>query len=170
MSFMQKLAEGHAAEDYVCHILGKAGYTPRLNEATARKDQSKFDVRFDFFGRQVSLESKLDAMASQTGNVAIEHWNPRTRQPSGIIGTRAELWVQVFLRPLAAYVARTGDVKRFMDTVPPHRSLQRVGDGNADIVLYQADTILPAVFYGLDATSPSELQHLLRHLICEGRR
>lgn len=170
MSFLRKLAEGHAAEDYVCQILSRAGYAPHLNETPSRKDLSKFDLCFDFFGRQVRLEAKLDAMASQTGNVAIEHWNPRTSQPSGIMGTRAELWVQVFLQPLGAYVARTRDVRKFMDRTPPARSLQRVGDGNADILLYRADSILPAIFFGLDATPPCELPRLLRHLVLEGTK
>jgi hypothetical protein len=51
--------------------------------------------QFDFCSqsKKNSVEVKVDSTAVRTGNLAIEYWNTSLNEPSGILSTKANLWL-----------------------------------------------------------------------------
>ncbi len=52
------------------------------------------DYDFCSQSRKYSVEVKCDNSAARTGNFAIEYWNPSLDEASGVISTKATLWLQ----------------------------------------------------------------------------
>lgn len=53
-------------------------------------DAPKWDVRF---ANDKTMEIKLDASASSTWNAAIEFWDTRRNTPTGILSSKATIWL-----------------------------------------------------------------------------
>jgi hypothetical protein len=52
-----------------------------------------WDIKCDLSGEQVTFETKLDLVASRTGNAAIEIKS--RNYPSGICTSKADYWIQI---------------------------------------------------------------------------
>lgn len=167
MSFWTDRSEGWTGEALLKCILGRAGIPVESNPATTLEGKAGHDVQFRVNGLPYLAEAKLDKMAAQTGNVALEYWNCRSNTPSGLTSTRSHLWVHIIPAPLSCYIARISDLQSFVKTEKPLRVISRGGDGNASLYLYEMRHILPRVFFGLDVTHPSEIPSLLEFLLNE---
>jgi hypothetical protein len=56
-------------------------------------DFGDFDLaNIDFSKR---IEVKFETTPDRTNNVAIEYWNTNLNEPSGVLGTEANLWVHI---------------------------------------------------------------------------
>lgn len=58
---------------------------------------------------EISIEVKMETTPRRTGNVAIEFWNTELAEPSGILGTSANLWLHIIPEG-GAFVAYEFDV------------------------------------------------------------
>lgn len=160
-SFQKDLREGRQAEEWVCHLFRKAGLSASLNEDKQTREERDIDL---WLGGPQGVEVKFDKRSAETGNLALEYWNPLRNKPSGLLATRASLWVHVLPLPLTAFVAPVAVLKQFIAEVKPVRLVQGAGDDNADILLYPLERLFP-IFYSLDETPTDELPVLLRRLV-----
>lgn len=156
-------ATGKKAEDHVLSLLSRAGLSAEHNHNKATRGH--YDLESVFDGRPFTIEVKYDLMAARTGNVAVEHYNPRKGAPSGLSLTTADLWVFVFC-PLEAFVCSTAALRAFTATAP-RKEIACGGDNNAALWLYKKADILPGLFHSMDHLSGEELRGLLAHLLEE---
>ncbi len=138
--------------------------------ATIRRYRSdEADIDAVLYGHPFTTEVKRDQRHALTGNLAIEFYNTRSGQSSGLDSSASDLWV-VVLEPkgqMTAWVCRTELLRQFVARVAPLRTVMAAGDGNAAIKLYAADVLLPAVFHRLDDLQPGELRQQLVELLGE---
>jgi hypothetical protein len=167
--FLKDLDDGKFAEGRVLAVLERGGLCPARNAAKSRAGLSSHDLSFRLDDSEFFAEVKFDRMAASTGNIALEYWNCRSDQESGLLATRSHLWVHVLPSPLCVYAAGTGGLRKFVGETPPLRRVERAGDGNANLLLYRARDILPPIFVGLDVTTPDELPAVIRFLVESSR-
>lgn len=160
MAFIQDHRDGRQAEDYILYLLRSGGM--KATRCKDRADECK-DLEVVVDGRWLSVEVKFDKMAAKTGNLAIEYYKPIKKSDSGLAATTADLWVYVLRYPLSAYIIPVQELKQFVSNTNPAKIMERVGDGNASILLYKLDVILPH-FYSLSETSSKERKNLLRNM------
>jgi hypothetical protein len=158
---------GKMGESLVISLLKAANLQPVENKSGELAAKSSHDIAIRLQGRPVTLEVKFDRMAAKTGNIAIEYWKPNTKTASGLGSTGADLWVHILSHPLAVYVTSVRRLTQYVATTKPVKTIAKAGDGNASIHLYPCESILPAVFYGLDVTVSSEMGALLWHLVSD---
>lgn len=87
-----------------------------------------------------TIEIKNDLYAAKSGNVAIEYFNPKTNQPSGIDITTSDIWCHIIDDKI--YVVKTSILKEFIKTEKPKRIVEKAGDGNANLKLYKIEHIM----------------------------
>jgi hypothetical protein len=134
--------------------VGKNGqqiFIDKLNEIENIKDISTnntktFDVSCNYNNKIYTFEIKFDLMASKTGNIAIEYFNPKTNKPSGIMATEALFWVCILKDPFEIYISRTSILKNFLDKFEPCRIINCGGDKNSAMMLYKKERILTECF------------------------
>jgi hypothetical protein len=166
--FLACLRAGRAGEDAVGRLLGPhLGFTP--NESKKRADLARWDFRFTLDGADRFGEVKYDRMESSTGNVAVEHYNPRAGRPSGLMATRAEVWFLVLERPRTVWAASVGRLKAYCRDVRPHREVEWGGDANASLWLYPTGPLLSACFVELTNATPRRAAELLRSVLADAR-
>lgn len=110
-----------------------------------REKMSDYDIRV--VSPEFTIEVKEDLYSAKSGNVAIEYWNSKSNKPSGITITKANIWCHIIAGE--PFIIKTKTLKDFIDKVKPKRMLTGVGDGNADIMLYDCE-VLKAVMVPLD--------------------
>jgi hypothetical protein len=147
MGFAQSNAYGRNGEKLVLSVLQKNGFTASVNEV--KENRSFYDIIVQLSPRKkIYIESKFDMMCCQTGNVAVEYHNCKADKPSGINITKADIYSYTILdmgNP-TLWFANVNKLKDFLKTVPPFKTINKAGDGNASLYLYKYEVILDAVF------------------------
>lgn len=140
---LKSMRVGNIAEKLVIETLNTYGYDAKKNEDKAKKYD--YDVLATINGKEVSFEVKFDVMAARTGNIAIEYWNSKKNQPSGIMVTKADYWVHVIEdeeQTKLVYVTPVANLKKFIELNKPKRTIESGGDNNANLYLYSTEVIL----------------------------
>ena len=163
MPFPKDLRKGHEAEDFILALLVQAGLPASSNDN--RKTFSDFDLTAEINNRPFTIEAKYDLFEKKSGNIAIEFFNPKSNQPTGIDATKADLWVHVLDKPMSAWVTNVATLRRYIRTHDPVRVVERGGDSNASMLLYKREVIFADIFYQLDGLSPQSVRNLLLKLL-----
>lgn len=87
------------------------------------------------------VEVKNDIYAARSGNVAIEILNSRSNKASGLTATTSDIWAHLAYSKI--HICPTKKLKEFVNTATPHRIIEKGGDGNAMLLLFKYDVILP---------------------------
>lgn len=166
MSFLSDRKIGMNGEQLLRGLLADASIENVANSELSQAELADWDVQGNLFGLKFSIEIKCDVMEAKTGNVAIEYHNPKQDKSSGINITKADLWV-IILEDTSVWIARTTDLKRYVNEEECLRDIQCVGDGNSSIKLFNRDKIFSDIFYRIDDLPTWELSHLLVELLGE---
>lgn len=153
MGFRRDFNIGKKGEKLVYDILTAHGLILLYN--TSKEKREHFDLSLEINGKTYLIEVKADKRALLTKNLACEYFNSRTNKPSGLFATKSEIWAVILGD--AVWFAKVDKLKKFVNTVKPERIVIGAGDGNADIMLYKLDLILPAVFIRVDNLGKDEL-------------
>lgn len=145
MSFKSSKNAGDIAEQLVLEHLRQK---KRVVNCGLNEDKSKryeYDVWAETADYIMTFEVKHDLYANRSGNIAIEFFNSKKSAPSGITATKADYWVHVLTdeNGSVGYIVEVPNLKKFLDTVKPHRTITGGGDSNADLFLYKKEDILP---------------------------
>jgi len=157
---------GDIAEQKVIDIFIKAGWKAEKNVDKATR--ALYDIEVVFPPRLETLtriEVKNDLYAAKSGNLAIEIYNTRSNKPSGLTVTEAKLWAVNLDDEL--WIGLTSVLKAFVEKEKPTKVVNNAGDGNAAILLFRKDQILPAVFHRIDNLEIDDLEKLILELINE---
>jgi hypothetical protein len=152
---------GHKAEQLIIAILNQNGFTARKNsEFDKRYD---YDIVFDFGKRVYKVEVKYDKMSNKTGNIAIEFFNAKKGEASGISVTCADLWAQV-LSPTELFITSVTRLRGYTEKTKPKRVIYAGGDDNSDMMLFDKDDIL-SVFFNIHDLNKAQLTKVLKKLL-----
>lgn len=86
---------------------------------------------------RLTFECKNDLYAEKSGNIAIEHFNSKKNEPSGILVSQSDIWVHKACGTI--WVCATVRLKKFFETEKPHKKIKSGGDKNANLHLYKID-------------------------------
>lgn len=139
--FERDLIRGDIGQNLVIGVLEAVGLPTTLNASTDRKTMAEHDLTFIYNNQPLTIEVKYDEMSQETGNVAIEYYNPRLRQSSGIQATRADLWVHV-LSDTDIRITSVELLKKFIEVVRPTRYVRWGGDNNSNMAIYPKEKAL----------------------------
>lgn len=138
---LKDLKKGQEAENELIEHLRSIGLDATLNE--------DFSLRYEYdvIARKnditITFEVKNDVMSDKTGNVALEFFNSKKKEPSGLFRTTATYWVHKFNGSL--YLSPVKTLLQFTSAVKPKRIVYSGGDNNADIMLYDIERFLDEV-------------------------
>lgn len=153
--------KGENAEFYVMMFL-------RSHDIICEKNNN-FKLRYDYdllcklYDKEFTIEVKNDIKSSQTDNLAIEVHNTRKGSPSGLTATKADLWFYVMISEV--WITRTTDLRAYTHKNKPKRIIDRAGDCNAKILLYDKSSILNSVFYNITELKHKEVRKKLWMMI-----
>ena len=110
-----------------------------------------YDVKVSGHGLEFTAEVKFDKYSKKSGNLAFEYYNSKLNKPSGIMATKSDLWVQI----LDEDNILVGDTRKIRNlpissAYRPVRVVEGAGDGNADIILYKAETLIDSLLFRLN--------------------
>lgn len=160
---LKSKATGKLAENRLTHLFTAAG--GEVERPTGKF--SAYDMRVKLGEHEFTVEVKYDVMAVDTGNIAIEFYNPKSMKASGLEVTTADIWahcvkdgdnIVVFLCPVEI-------LKKYVRNNPPKRVVHYAGDKNADLMLYDMDAILDAIFVRIDTVLPDKLTSLMGKML-----
>lgn len=157
MSFKKDLEVGKFAEKHVCDFFSK-------NNIKCKVDCGKYnlwDLEVDLNGKILTCEVKYDKMASSTGNLAVEFYNPKLGRPSGLFATEAKLWIFVLDDPLSIWTCGTIVLKNYFEKAKFVRIHTHAGDKNASIKLFEKEKILDDLFTQIDILNEEEVKKLM---------
>ena len=146
-SIKRDLSLGDAGERRVMSLYEGFGF----NSIQSQGKFPDWDIKSFYKAFEFSTEVKWDIYAVKSGNIAIEVFNPKSDKPSGLYATKANLWTHI---TDYVYVTTVEDLKVFVDTESPVRTITNGGDGNATLLLFREDHILN-IFTKLDILSKS---------------
>jgi hypothetical protein len=153
---------GADGENMVVGLLLSCGIKSEKN--TVKKDRSYYDIfLYSKNGTRFSAEVKNDLYAQKSNNIAIEFYNPIADKKSGISITKASLWVHIIGQEI--WITSITRLKEFLNETEPLRTIDNAGDGNASIVLYKREEILPKIFVQIDNADSKYIKEALRDLL-----
>lgn len=161
----QSIKLGNFGEQRVIQFLTENGIkAEKENDYNKRYDH---DLICSFGRKKFTIEVKFDAMACKTGNLAIEYWNSKKDEPSGITSTKSTFYIYLIRDDTntTIWLTKTKDLKDFLADTPPFRIVEGCGDENADLMLYKTIDILDKVFHRLETLSKDEVQKVFRKLL-----
>jgi hypothetical protein len=161
--FRRDFHRGRRGEDEVEGILRPLGCG--RNEEKKLKDKRGWDLKFTLDGRERFGEVKADRMEAKTQNIALEFFNPKKNEPSGLMATTSEFWFVVLDDPRSVWVASVEKLRAYVAANPPVRTVERGGDGNSSMWLYPSSQILRACFREFTGAGPERAAQLLRELL-----
>lgn len=164
-NFKRDAAIGQVAEKLVSLILDGCGFkTSPVSDIANRKlwDLEAEAPRDLFINGVITIEVKHDVYESKSGNIAIETWNSKKNQPAGINVTQAILWAHVLSDSI--WIARVSDLRNFVTSIKPLKTVETAGDGNAFIYLYKSEEILNAIFHRIDKKTVGEVKSKIQEL------
>lgn len=112
---------------------------------------------------QFTVEVKYDIYEQKSGNLAIEIWNSKQNKRSGLSATTANIWCHVLSS--GVYIANTILLREWVDNHSPLRIIDKGGDNNATLLLYNSEYILKEIFYQLDNLDIESGTQLIQRLI-----
>ena len=146
MSIQRDLTLGGTGEDRVVQLFNEVdihshrhiskGPFPDFDICSTIQTTFDGDIHF-------TSEVKYDIYAIRSGNVAIEVYNPKVGKPSGLMVTKADLWVHI---TDAVYVANTDALKKWVNDTPAKRIITAGGDDNATFRKIQVLCVNKSVF------------------------
>lgn len=151
-NFKKDLKLGNHAENIVKNKLSLIFDDFRFN-----KDESH-DISAKYLNKEYTFECKYDIMSEKTGNIAIEYFNTKKKQLSGIYATKADFWV-IILPGDEIYVSKTDIVKNYLNNNKPYKVIESGGDKNSAMLLYKKEDILKN-FIRIDTLDKKELEIL----------
>ena len=156
---------GREGEEIVKKVLNKFGIDCEINEDYSKRYD--YDILSQYKKQQISYEVKYDYMAEKTGNLAIEINNCKVDRPSGINVTAADFWAHVIKKDKSTtvWLCKVSELKEFIQNNKADRKVTQAGDGNADILLYKAKSILSSAFYRIDNVKKTEFIEFLENKI-----
>jgi len=164
MGFVRDKIKGENAEDSVANILSSYWDVHKASDL-----QSGAFSDWDLSAAQIgtgyevfTVEVKYDEMQAKTGNVAIEIYNPKSGNPSGLTATKANLWCQVLKD--SAWITSVKALRKFCKETPPFKMFSSAGDGNAAILLYKTEDILE-IFERIDECQKEKIFKKINSLL-----
>ena len=160
MGFVTDKIKGASAEDSVLQILSAHWDVHKSSDLKKGRfydwdlSASQPGTGYEVF----TVEVKYDDMQSQTGNIAIEIYNPKSDKPSGLTATKADLWCHVLKD--SAWITSVNALKQFCEERKPFKQFDSAGDGNARILLYKTDDILE-IFERIDGCETRTLTKII---------
>ena len=139
MSFLKSKDIGNEGELHLIKQLKDIGVG--AEQAFPGKRFSDYDLTSNVGGTEITFEVKNDVYALRSGNVALEVFNTKKNELSGIFGTKADVWAHIV--GVNTWLAPVSALLDWIDEVKPHRIIESGGDNNAMLHLYRCD-----VFYG----------------------
>lgn len=164
-NFKRDAAIGQVAEKLISLILDECGFktTPVSDKANRKLWDLEVEAPRDWnFKNLIKIEVKHDVYEARSGNIAIETWNSRKNEPSGINVTQADLWAHVLSDSI--WIARTADLRNYINAITPMKTVGAAGDGNALIFLYKSTDILDAIFHRIDKKTVGEVKGKIKEL------
>ena len=141
MSKNEAMNQWNIGEAIVITLLTKLGISAvKNNDYALRYD---YDLLCKYEGREFTIEVKFDKYAGRSRNLAVETHNTKSDSPSGIMVTKADLWVQIVGTEKDVNVVSTQKLKNFVRDEVPYKIIECGGDANARLYLYKFDHILP---------------------------
>lgn len=138
MGFVRSLSVGKTGEQWVLEKLLSEGKEAGLNTDPATR--SFFDVVARDGPELTTYEVKCDKRCKETGNVAIEFYNPKSGCLTGISTSLSDYWVLFVGDEVSPYVVKTDELRRYCSKNPSVRRASS-GEKNADVLLYRWDSI-----------------------------
>jgi hypothetical protein len=157
--FCRAKGVGDCGETIVEGLLARAGL-PCERPSTSF---AGWDLLSSLNGRAFTIEAKYDLKQAHTGNAAIEFFNPKRGEKSGLAATQADLWAHV-VRPGKVFLGLVSRLREFTEREKPIRTMIAAGDGNASIWLYPWASLL-TVLEPTEGLSREELLSLLESLL-----
>lgn len=162
MNIKEDLAKGREGEEKVIALLNTIDIESEHNNN--KKTLKYWDISSKTPKEQeFKIEVKNDIMAKDTGNIAIEVNNPRSGKESGINVTKSDIWVQIIDDEI--WACKSSVLKSFIKKNKPFKTIKYAGDGNATILLYKMQEILPAIFHPISGLSKKHLADTMQKLI-----
>lgn len=162
MSFLGALKSGKNGEELLIQLFRDASIECQSNP---KNKDVEWDVSGTLFGLDFHVEAKFDLMEAKTKNIAVEYHNPKLKKPSGIFATKSDLWAIILSSPLTIWIARTSDLKKYVEKEPCLKDIEVGGDKNASLKLFNRDSIFADIFHRIDELPPWELSDLLIRLL-----
>lgn len=163
---VRDFADGLSAEKKCQELFKSAKIGCELE--TLKENRLKWDLICHLEGARFNAEVKFDKMWSRTGNIALEYWNSKKNTPSGITATESEIWLHVINFPtMEIWASSVNGIRKYTKDVKPKRIVEKAGDDNADIMLYESSIIFPAIFERLDILSMKEIRKAIQKKIEE---
>ena len=153
MKFVQSKQVGSAGEIYVKTTFEQAGIHCELIEGR----NSYYDMACNFDGLIFYVEVKNDRKAHYTNNIALELYNTRSGQPSGLSITRADIWAHIVTNSI--YLMGVPKMKKLLSQVKPAKIIEG-GNNNSLIYLYDKSILHSFFLY-------NNKYELGRFLLCE---
>ncbi|MBI5021892.1 MAG: hypothetical protein HZB59_10695 [Ignavibacteriales bacterium] len=93
---MQPIYSSYELQEYVALEIARL-YSIEYSEPffVVVGSYSNFDIVSS--SKKITIELKCETSPLRTGNVCIEFWNTSLDKPSGILGTKATIWVHIVL-------------------------------------------------------------------------
>lgn len=166
-NFKKKMNIGKKAENLLFNYLDLAGLEPKFNRDYETK--SYYDLEFKLGKKTITAEIKLDWLSCKTGNIAIEYQNEKTKEPSGLYITKADLW-GLSIKDQEHWVLFLTSTKALKEYVKTHkgRTIIGAGDGNANLYLYPVEHIL-RIFKRIDNVDVDKIKGILKELLKDGK-
>ncbi len=131
MSIAKSFSLGDKAEAECLVTLELLGFDV---EKVPTENRYDYDLKATIGSRSLTFEVKNDVKCALTKNIAIEYFNSKKNEPSGITATKADFWVHKFDKKL--WIVKTSKLKEFIGKQQPKRVVLGGGDDNADLYLY----------------------------------
>lgn len=117
-----------------------------------------YDLHISLNGIEFTVEVKLDKMASVTGNIAIEFYNPYQGKDSGLSSSKADFWAHLVYEKgnVEIWFCPLKKLKEWISANHPKRIISQGGDNNASLYLYDKYFILDSTFVRVDTLSADD--------------
>lgn len=145
--------------------MNKCGIKASRNED--EKDAS-FDIQAKVDRKKFTIEVKYDSMAQKTNNIAIEVWNTKKDEPSGLNITEADLWIHCLNDDtnITVWAIKVDRLKEVVKEMKPLKVVENSfrGDSNAKLFIYTIDSIIQE-FVRLDNISNEQVKKEVKRLV-----
>ena len=166
MSFVKSNKLGKEGEELVKKHLIRCGCEVEFN--TDKEKRYDYDLSGKLDKKKFTVEVKYDAMAQKTSNLAIEFFNDKKGEASGLTATKADLWAHVILdcdNP-TVWLTSVRRLKEFIETKKPWKIITGGGDNNASLYLYKDELIL-TIFKRIDIVPEEDVKKYIKTLLKE---
>lgn len=155
---------GSDGESFITNIFHNNGIECEKNSDINTKYD--YDLICKLGKKRFTCEVKFDMMAVKTNNLAIEYHNSKQDKPSGLSATKANLWAHVILdgENKTGWLTSVYKLKEFCKSITPFKHIKSGGDKNANLLIYQCDTILP-IFTRIEMLNDKELHQVIKTLL-----